>query len=138
MQTTFTIDTQGPGLTEFTAAVARWLDGSGDGLLTLFVRHTSCSILVQENADPEVRDDLQAWLGRQVPKSSDPSMAYLTHTYEGPDDMPGHIRAAILPVSIQIPVAKGRMRLGTWQGIYLWEHRDRPHSREVAAHFAGG
>ena len=136
MQTTFTIATVGPGLTEFTDQVAAWLRGAGDGLLTLFVRHTSCSILVQENADPEVRDDLQEWLSRQVPHSSDPAMAYLTHTYEGPDDMPGHIRAALLPVSIQVPVARGRMRLGTWQGLYLWEHRDRPHAREVAAHFA--
>jgi len=131
MQTTFTIETTGPGLYEFTHEVAEWI--AGDGVLTLFVRHTSCSLLVQENADPVVRTDLQAWLERTVPRADDPSMKYLRHTLEGPDDMPAHIRAAILPVSLQIPLADGRMRLGTWQGIYLWEHRDRPHKREVAA-----
>ncbi|MFO6465581.1 secondary thiamine-phosphate synthase enzyme YjbQ [Jannaschia sp. KMU-145] len=134
MQTTITIRTGGPGLTEFTDRVAAWLP-SEDGLLTLFVRHTSCSILIQENADPEVQADLQTWLHRTVPPTTDPAMADLTHTYEGPDDMPGHIKAALLPVSLQIPVAAGRMRLGTWQGIYLWEHRDRPHRREVVLHF---
>jgi secondary thiamine-phosphate synthase enzyme len=131
MQTTFTIETRGPGLYEFTGEVADWVEG--DGLLTLFVRHTSCSLLIQENADPDVRSDLQVWLERTGPRADHPSMSYLTHTLEGPDDMPAHIRAAILPVSLQIPVADGRMRLGTWQGIYLWEHRDRTHRREVAA-----
>ncbi|WGH79301.1 secondary thiamine-phosphate synthase enzyme YjbQ [Jannaschia ovalis] len=134
-QTTFTIPTRGPGLTEFTGQVADWLPRA-DGLLTLFCRHTSCSILIQENADPEVQTDLQAWLSRLVPPSTDPSLAYLTHTYEGPDDMPGHIKAMLLPSSLQVPVAEGRMRLGRWQGLYLFEHRDRPQSREVAAHFA--
>jgi len=135
VQTTFEIDTRGPGLTEFTRDVARWLRGQGDGLLTLMVRHTSASLLIQENADPEVQTDLAAYFHRLVPPSSDPSMAYLRHTYEGPDDMPAHIKAALLPVSLQIPVADGQMRLGTWQGIYLFEHRIRPHRREVAAHF---
>ena len=135
MQTTFRIDTRGPGLTEFTADVARWLP-PGDGLLTLMVRHTSASLLIQENADPEVQADLLAWLRRLVPPSTDPSLAYLTHTYEGPDDMPGHIKAMLLPTTLSIPVADGRMRLGRWQGLYLVEHRDRPHVREVAAHLS--
>jgi len=134
MHSTFTVSTSGPGLYEFTRDVARWVQG--DGLLTLFVRHTSCSLLIQENADPEVRTDLNNFLHRLVPPTTDPSMAYLTHTYEGPDDMPAHIKAALLPVSLSIPVQNGRMRLGTWQGIYLFEHRNAPHRREVAAHLA--
>ena len=132
MQTRFVIETRGPGLYEFTRDVAGWVTGSG--LLTLFVRHTSCSLVVQENADPDVRNDLEAYFRRLVPRADDPSMSYLRHTLEGPDDMPAHIRAALLPVSLSIPVAEGRLALGTWQGIYLWEHRDRPHRREVAAH----
>ncbi|GGA93608.1 secondary thiamine-phosphate synthase enzyme YjbQ [Allosediminivita pacifica] len=135
MQTTFTIETLGPGLYEFTREVADWLDGR-DGLLTLMVRHTSASLLIQENADPDVRTDLMAYLDRLVPPASDPSMSYLTHVLEGPDDMPAHIKSALLPVSLQIPVESGRMRLGTWQGIYLVEHRSAPHRRTVAAHFA--
>lgn len=132
-QTTFVIETRGPGLTEFTAEVAAWLPRRS-GLLTLFMRHTSASLLIQENADPEVRTDLAAFLCRLVPPSNDPSMAYLTHTYEGPDDMPGHIKAMLLPTSLQIPVAMGRMALGTWQGLYLVEHRDRPQRREVVGY----
>ena len=112
------------------------LVGQGDGLLTLMVRHTSCSLLIQENADPDVQTDLSAYFGRLVPPSDDPSMRYLRHTYEGPDDMPAHIKAAMMPVSLSIPVMGGQMRLGTWQGIYLFEHRDAPHRREVAAYFA--
>ncbi|WP_297771124.1 secondary thiamine-phosphate synthase enzyme YjbQ [uncultured Roseovarius sp.] len=135
MQTTFTLSTRGQGLYELTDQVAAWVHG--DGLLTLMVRHTSASLLIQENADPQVRDDLGAYFCRLVPPASDPSMAYLTHTLEGPDDMPAHIKAALLPVSLSIPVADGRMRLGTWQGIYLFEHRDAPHRREVAAHLSG-
>ena len=100
------------------------------------IRHTSASLLIQENADPDVQIDLTEWLHRTVPPSTDSSLSYLTHTFEGPDDMPGHIKAMLLPVSLQIPVADGRMRLGTWQGIYLVEHRTRPHRRDVAAHFA--
>ena len=131
MHTTFTIPTNGPGLYEFTRDVARWV--SGDGLLTLFVRQRSCSLLIQENADPEVQRDLTEFFHRHVPPSTDPRMAYLTHTYEGPDDMPAHIRAALLPVSLSIPVVGGKMVLGTWQGIYLFEHRARPHQREFVA-----
>ena len=136
MQTTFTINTRGPGLHEFTRDVSDWTRGAGDGLLTLLVRHTSCSLLIQENADPDVQRDLSAWLSRLIPRADTPEMSYLVHQFEGPDDMPAHLKAAILPVSLQIPVAAGMLRLGTWQGIYLWEHRDRPHRREVAAHFA--
>ena len=135
MQTEFVIETRGAGLTEFTRDVARWLAGAGDGLVTLMVRHTSASLLIQENADPDVQTDLLAWLDRLVPAADHPSMAYLRHTCEGPDDMPAHIKAALLPVSLQIPVAGGRMRLGTWQGIYLVEHRRAPHRRRVAALF---
>jgi secondary thiamine-phosphate synthase enzyme len=130
MHTTFTISTSGQGLYEFTRDVAQWVEGSG--LLTLMVRHTSASLLIQENADPEVQSDLLAYFQRLVPPTTDPSMRYLTHTYEGPDDMPAHIKAALLPISLSIPVLDGKMRLGTWQGIYLFEHRDRPHRREVA------
>lgn len=127
----FEIATRGQGLYDFTAQVAEWV--AGDGLLTLFVRHTSCSLLIQENADPEVQTDLHAFFARLVPPTTDPSMSYLTHTYEGPDDMPAHIKAALLPVSLSIPVSDGQMRLGRWQGIYLFEHRDSPHRRQVAA-----
>lgn len=134
MHTRFEIATHGPGLTEFTDRVAKWIPPAS-GLLTLLIRHTSASLLIQENADPEVQTDLIAWLSRAVPRSDDPSMAYLTHTYEGPDDMPGHLKAMLLPVSLSIPVIDGQMELGTWQGIYLVEHRDRPHCRTVAAHF---
>ena len=139
MNTTFTIPTRGPACHDFTAEVEAWLRGIGaqEGVVTLFVRHTSCSLLVQENADPDVQRDLLAWLDRIVPSADHPSMRYLTHRAEGPDDMPAHLKAAILPVSLQIPVARGRMELGTWQGIYLVEHRAQPHRREVAAHFQG-
>ncbi len=128
------VRTRGQGLYEVTRDVAALLPGTS-GLLTLFVRHTSCSLLVQENADPEVQTDLLAWLGRLVPPSTDPSLSYLRHTYEGPDDMPAHIKAAVLPVSLSIPVVDGRMVLGTWQGIYVFEHRDAPMTRRVALHF---
>ncbi|PYE85919.1 secondary thiamine-phosphate synthase enzyme YjbQ [Pseudoroseicyclus aestuarii] len=135
MHKLFEIATRGPALYEFTDDVAHWASNwpEEEGLLTLFVRHTSCSLLIQENADPEVRTDLLAYLRRLVPPGDDASMAYLTHTYEGPDDMPGHIKAALLPTSLQIPVVSGRLALGTWQGIYLVEHRDRPHRRSVQA-----
>ena len=134
MQTRFQIATHGPGLYEFTADVARWV--AGTGLLTLFIQHTSASLVIQENADPEVQTDLQNYLARLVPPSTDPKMAYLTHTYEGPDDMPAHIKAALLPTSLAIPVTDGKLMLGTWQGIYLWEHRDRPHRRTVIGHLS--
>jgi secondary thiamine-phosphate synthase enzyme len=134
MQTAFQIATRGPGLYEFTGEVATWVKGTG--LLTLFVRHTSCSLLVQENADPDVARDLQEYLARIAPRADDPSMRWLRHTTEGPDDMPAHLRAALLPVSLSIPVTEGRLALGTWQGIFLVEHRDAPHRRRVAAHLS--
>lgn len=135
MHEVFTIETHGQGVYEFTGQVAAWLSRTkpDDGALVLFVRHTSCSLLVQENADPEVQADLRAFFARLVPPSSDPSMAFLRHTYEGPDDMPAHIKAAMMPVSLTIPIIGGTIALGTWQGIYLFEHRDRPHQRQVAA-----
>ena len=135
MRTEFEIATTGPGLTEVTIDVAAWLAGQGCGVLTLLIRHTSASLLIQENADPQVQSDLRAYFERLVPPSDDPSMSYLRHTTEGPDDMPAHIKAAMMPVSLSIPVEAGRMVLGTWQGIYLVEHRTRPHTRRIAAHF---
>lgn len=137
-QTRLAIETHGPGLYEFTDAVARFIREAAidTGLLTLFVRHTSCSLLIQENADPDVRRDLAAFFARLVPSADDPAMAYLTHRAEGPDDMPAHIKAAALPVSLSIPVSGGRLVLGTWQGIYLFEHRTSPHRREVVLHLA--
>lgn len=143
MHTTFTIQTNGPGLYEFTRDVAAWVnslgDGRGgergDGILTLFVQHTSCSLLIQENADPEVQVDLQNFFARLVPPTTDPTMAYLTHTYEGPDDMPAHIKASLLPHSCTIPTIQGVLALGTWQGIYLFEHRNQAHSRNIIAFF---
>ncbi|WP_282157612.1 secondary thiamine-phosphate synthase enzyme YjbQ [Shimia thalassica] len=136
MQTEFSIPTRGQGLYEFTSDVTRWVQGTGvdQALLTLFVRHTSCSLLIQENADPEVQTDLRNFFHRLVPPTTDPQMRYLTHTYEGPDDMPAHIKAAMMPVSLSIPVSGGRPVLGTWQGIYLFEHRNAPHTRGVTAH----
>ena len=140
MQQVFTITTRGPGLYEITRELSAWVRGQGieTGLLTLFIRHTSASLTIQENADPEVRTDLRNFFARLVPPSSDPSMGYLTHTYEGPDDMPAHIKAALLPVSLGIPVMDGAMCLGTWQGVYVFEHRDAAHRREVVAHLTGG
>ncbi len=137
MQTVFSIRTSGQGLYEITGEVATWLGATvGTGLLTLFIRHTSASLLIQENADPEVRSDLLNYFQRLVPPATDPAMSYLTHTYEGPDDMPAHIKAAMMPVSLNIPVANGRLALGTWQGIYVFEHRGAAQTRQVAAHLA--
>ncbi|GAA0784188.1 YjbQ family protein [Roseibium denhamense] len=140
MHTAFSITTRGQGLYEFTREVAAWVDQTGvtDGVLTLFVRHTSCSLLIQENADPDVQVDLKAFFQRLVPPTTDPSMSYLIHTYEGPDDMPAHIKASVLPVSLSIPLVDGRLALGTWQGLYLFEHRDRPHQRQVVAKVLAG
>ncbi len=137
-QTTIAINTTGPGLYELTREAQRFVSaaGSGDALLTLFVRHTSCSLLIQENADPDVRRDLDAFFRRLVPPSDDPSMRWVVHTTEGPDDMPAHIKAALTAVSISIPVSAGRLMLGTWQGIYLFEHRDSPHRREIVLHLS--
>lgn len=135
MHTTFAQSTRGQGLYDITRDVAGWLHGAGDGVVTLMVQHTSASLLIQENADGDVKRDLRAFFGRLVPPSDDPAMSYLAHVIEGPDDMPAHIKAAMMPVSLTIPVQHGRMRLGTWQGIYLFEHRDAPHQRQIAAHF---
>ncbi|PIE16706.1 MAG: secondary thiamine-phosphate synthase [Rhodobacterales bacterium] len=140
MQTTFSIPTAGPGLYEVTDQIADWLSAHArdrSGVLTLLVLHSSASLLIQENADPDVQTDLQNFFHRLVPPSDDPSMAYLRHTYEGPDDMPAHIKAAMLPVSLSIPVQDGRMRLGTWQGIYLFEHRRAAKLRRVVACISG-
>ena len=132
---TLTIQTNGPGLYEFTRDAASALKGQGDGLLTLFCQHTSASLTIQENADPDVIRDLNAFFARLVPDADDPSMSFLRHRAEGPDDMPAHIKSALTQVSLSIPVIGGRMALGTWQGIYLFEHRDMPHRRRVVAHF---
>lgn len=135
-QTRLTLSTRGPGLYEFTRAAAEFVSATGteEGLLTVFVRHTSCSLLIQENADPDVRRDLDAFFARLVPRSDDPSMDYIIHTDEGPDDMPAHIKAALTAVSLGIPVSRGRLLLGQWQGIYLFEHRARPHQRDIVLH----
>jgi len=126
------ISTTGQGLYEFTDDVRRVVQVSGvrEGLCTLFVRHTSASLLVQENADPSAKRDLERWLNRLVPED-DP---LYTHRTEGPDDMPAHVKAALTAVSLAIPVVDGRLALGTWQGIYLWEHRRRGSRREVVVH----
>jgi secondary thiamine-phosphate synthase enzyme len=138
-QTVVTLSTHGQGLYEFTDKATEFVRAAasgGEGLLTVFVRHTSCSLLIQENADPDVKTDLKAFFSQLVPPSSDPSMRWIVHTMEGPDDMPAHIKAALMQVSIGIPVMHGRLALGTWQGIYLFEHRDRPHRREIVLHLS--
>ena len=130
-----TIAARGRGLYEFTRDVEQWLaqNQCKDGLLTLLVRHTSASLLIQENADPDVRRDLEAFFKRLVPDGD----ALFVHTAEGDDDMPAHVRSALTSVSFSLPVRAGRPALGTWQGLYLWEHRIQPHSRRVALHFIG-
>ena len=135
-QTIVTLSTRGQGLYEFTREAEGFVRTAGveAGLLTVFVRHTSCSLLIQENADPDVRRDLDQFFRRLVPPSDDPSMRWIVHTLEGPDDMPAHIKAALTQVSIGIPVMGGRLALGTWQGLYLFEHRDHPHRREIVLH----
>ena len=131
---TLKVETRGPGLWEQTAPVADWLAriGAADGLLTLFIRHTSASLLIQENADPDVHTDLIRALERLAPRNG----GYV-HDVEGPDDMPAHIKSALTATSLSIPVKAGRMLLGTWQGLYVVEHRDRPHRREVVLHYLG-
>jgi secondary thiamine-phosphate synthase enzyme len=138
MQRTLTIRTTGPGLYEFSNDVGRFVRESGieQGLLTLFVQHTSCSLCIQENADQDVRRDLEEFFRRLVPPSDSPSMRWILHTTEGPDDMPSHIKAALTAVSLSIPVMEGRPALGQWQGIYLFEHRDAAHTRRVVAHIS--
>lgn len=128
------VETSGEGLVDITGLIADWLSGHGcrDGLLTLFLRHTSASLTIQENADPDVQHDLVAALRRLAPEN-----AGWVHTTEGPDDMPAHVKAMLTGVNLAIPVERGRMALGTWQGIYIVEHRARPHLREVALHFLG-
>ncbi|MBY0134449.1 secondary thiamine-phosphate synthase enzyme YjbQ [Paracoccus yeei] len=135
-----TVQTGGPGCHDITDRIAGWLGeiAAAEGVVTVFLRHTSASLLIQENADPDVQRDLLAWLDRLAPPADAPSMGWITHRAEGPDDMPAHIKAAVLPTSLQIPVAGGRMVLGTWQGIYLVEHRRAPHRREVVAKFQAG
>ena len=137
--TRLTVSTSGPGLYEISDEVRRWVETSGvrEGLLTVFVRHTSCSLVIQENADPDVKRDLNEFFKRLVPDADDPSMAWLWHTTEGPDDMPAHIKSALTATSLGIPVDAGRPLLGTWQGIYLFEHRCAPHRREVVCQLMG-
>ena len=128
------IDTRGAGLVEFTRDAAGFLDrlGAGDGVLLAFLRHTSASLTIQENADPDVRRDLMTALARLAPEN-----AGWVHDTEGPDDMPAHVKAMLTGISLHVPVAGGRMVLGTWQGLYLVEHRTRPHAREIALQFIG-
>jgi secondary thiamine-phosphate synthase enzyme len=131
---TLQVTTRGKGLVEITAEIRRWVEAQriGIGLLTVFCRHTSASLLIQENADPDVRADLEAYFERIAPEGD----GYI-HDSEGPDDMPAHLRTALTQVQLSIPVASGRPVLGTWQGIYLFEHRRRPHRREVVLHLLG-
>ena len=133
--TALTITTRGKGLYEFTEDVERWVaeQAAHTGLVTLFIRHTSASLTVQENADPDVVSDLNAWFGRLV-QENDP---HFRHTAEGPDDMPAHIRAALTATQLSIPVMNGRLALGTWQGLYLWEHRTRPQTRRLVVSVLG-
>jgi secondary thiamine-phosphate synthase enzyme len=128
----FSVDTWGQGLYEITAAVQSTLRDSGvdEGLCTLFVQHTSASLVIQENADPSAKRDLERWIARLVPEG-DP---FYTHDAEGPDDMPAHIRAALTASSLSIPIVNEKLALGTWQGIYLWEHRRRGSRRDLVLH----
>ncbi len=134
LQTRMTIATPGRGLQDITRDIAQWVAGSGidAGLLTLFCQHTSASLLINENAAPAVQRDLLRWLDRIAPEAAD-----YEHDDEGPDDMPAHIRAMITGNSLTIPFAHGRLQLGTWQGIYLAEHRRAPHRRNIIAHIIG-
>jgi secondary thiamine-phosphate synthase enzyme len=131
----FVVGTRGRGLYEITRPVADWVRENRvtTGLLTLHLRHTSASLLIQENADPEVRLDLERFFTRLVPDGD----ALFQHTSEGDDDMPAHVRTALTAVNLSIPIAAAQLALGTWQGIYVWEHRVRPHTRRVAAHILG-
>jgi secondary thiamine-phosphate synthase enzyme len=133
--TALEIQTSGQRLYEITREVARWVSDQGmeDGLLTLFCRHTSASLLIQENAAPEVKDDIIAFFGRIAPEDR----TLYEHDDEGPDDMPAHLKTALTQVSLPIPLVDGRLVLGTWQGIYLFEHRRHPHRRSVVLHLVG-
>lgn len=132
---TLTVQTRGPGLYEITADLQNWVSSTGIevGLLTLLVQHTSASLTIQENADPDVQKDLRDHMQRLAPND----MQLYRHTCEGPDDMPAHIKSALTDVSLNIPVLDYTPRLGTWQGVYLFEHRNAPHSRRVAIHLLG-
>lgn len=134
-QTQFVINTDGQGLSEVTGKIAAWVaeQGIGCGLLTVFIRHTSASLLIQENADPSVCRDLMAFFADLAPEVS----GHYHHTTEGLDDMPAHLRAALTQVQLSIPVIDRRMCLGTWQGIYVFEHRSRPHKRTLVLHLMG-
>ena len=134
LATTLAFETRGRGLVDITRPVADWAgaSGMGSGLVTLF-RHTSASLVIQENADADVRADLERFFARLVPDGD----ALFRHRAEGPDDMPAHVRAALTATQLSIPLADGRLALGTWQAIYLWEHRLRGHHREVALHLVG-
>ena len=138
MQNQFLIKTNGAGLYEFTHEVSSFVQKSNKdiGLLTLFVQHTSCSLLISENADSDVKLDMQDFFTRLVPNGDDASMNWLRHTCEGPDDMPAHIKAALTPCSLSIPISGGQLALGTWQGIYLFEHRKHPHNRHIIGHIS--
>jgi len=130
------VGSRGRGLIDITGEVARWTGASGiaTGLLTLFIRHTSASLLVQENADADVLRDLEAFFARTVPDD----LSLYRHVAEGADDMPAHIRSALTQTQLSIPVTGGKLALGTWQAIYLFEHRTRPHQREIFLHLVGG
>ena len=133
--THLTIQTPGQGLHEITAEVSRVVAAAGvvEGLCTVFIRHTSASLTIQENADPSARRDLERWLNRLVPEGD----RLYTHTAEGPDDMPSHIKAILTQTSLSIPVEAGSLVLGTWQGVYVWEHRTRAHRRDVVVQVLG-
>lgn len=130
-----TLATRGRGLYDFTHAVATWIAEGGfqNGLVTLHLRHTSASLLIQENADPAVRADLERFFARLAPDGD----SLFEHTCEGADDMPAHVRTALTAVNLSLPLKAGRLALGTWQGIYLWEHRRAAHARRVTLHFIG-
>jgi len=128
------VSTNGQGLIEFTNKVQKLVSHSGksEGLCTLFIRHTSCSLIIQENADPSARHDLENWLNRLVPEN-DP---LYTHVFEGSDDMPAHIKSVLTATQLSIPFQNNSLMLGTWQGIYLWEHRHASHQREIIVHLS--
>lgn len=132
---TLQLDTHGQGTIEITGAVNQALLNAGltRGTVTVFCRHTSCSLVIMENADPSARQDLEAFMGRMVPEDE----PYFVHTMEGPDDMPAHIKAALTRTAEVIPFDQGRLDLGTWQGIFLWEHRHRPHTRQIVLSIQG-
>ena len=135
MNLTLNVRNNGQGLSEITAEVAAAVQGCRvqDGLATLYIRHTSASLIIQENADPSVVQDLQRWLNRLVPENDD----LYTHTAEGPDDMPAHIKSALTATSLSIPLVNGELALGTWQGIFLWEHRHHRGERQVLINVLG-